>query len=376
MRPPRVARRCLPLAFLLGLVPTAGCPYVMPAAMYTQATSSSAPTPSASSGNTGLVERSVAFSPSSPQGLALLPIEIRSNGQALTIPKNAQLALAYRDATGAELKTDGMQNDGPAIALLLAPGHYTITGLDAIATACPDGSVQTAYRRPLDEPLELVVVAGKVSYLGRLRIETRCFQDYTGKTRFRQEGSTTVAERESFWTVQVLGTTRKAELAADLPGLRRDYANVAWNAVEVRDLAGPAPATANAVPTASAAPAATAPPPAATVEPAFLLVPHGRYKGAGAGVTAELTLSADSTFVLTWSAERRLEQGQWTGRFAWIKGGIGDSLSLREVREAINARRSSGFRDETLAVTRVDRARNAFAVSLGNLGTVEFQPSR
>lgn len=108
------------------------------------------------------------------------------------------------------------------------------------------------------------------------------------------------------------------------------------------------------------------------------VVPAGRYAGTAesGGGRAELELRADGTFVLTWQDPTRMEQGQWSGRYAWVRSGIGEALSLVHVQEALNGRRMRECGTRSLAVLRIDRRARQFALSLSSLGTVTFRPAR
>ncbi len=193
-------------------------------------------------GSGGLVERNVQYPKGeAPQkkALAMMPIEIMSNRTPLQIPDNAQVAIMYTNSKGELIKTKGVENDGPSIALLIPPGQYQITGLDAIATMCPDGRVRTTYNARFPQAIPFEVLPDSVSYIGRLRISTRCFKKFTGRTIFKQRGSETVAEKEFFWTVEFLLAKRDAAFASDMPRLKQAYPNVAWDTVQVHDKSGP-----------------------------------------------------------------------------------------------------------------------------------------
>ncbi|MBL4633471.1 MAG: hypothetical protein JKY56_06355 [Kofleriaceae bacterium] len=197
---------------------------------------------SACAGSGGLVERNVRYPKAggtSKKALVLMPIEITSGRTPLQIPDNAQVAITYTNSKGTTIKTQGVDNDGPSIALLIAPGAYQLVGLDAIATMCPDGRVRTTYNQFFREAIPFDVAPDSVSYIGRLRISTRCFKKYTGRTIYKQQGNSTVGEKEFFWTVEFLGARRSPAFQADLPALKQAYPNVSWDTVEVHDKSGP-----------------------------------------------------------------------------------------------------------------------------------------
>lgn len=106
----------------------------------------------------------------------------------------------------------------------------------------------------------------------------------------------------------------------------------------------------------------------------FLLVPYGPYVASTSTAAVELALASDHSFALRWNDAQRMERGQWTGRYEWKQVAIGESLHLFEVSGAVNERRLDGAASEQLAVTRVDRERNQFAIPLRHLGTVQFRP--
>lgn len=127
-------------------------------------------------------------------------------------------------------------------------------------------------------------------------------------------------------------------------------------------------------------PAAAANRPVVTPENRLVLMPYGQYKGAAPFGTATLDLQNDQKFVLHWQAKLPsgiVREGQWNGTFEWLRNDAGfESIAFFDVREAIDGKIADGMSDKKQAVTSIDTEKQAFAIKVPDLDTVEFKPAK
>lgn len=128
---------------------------------------------------------------------------------------------------------------------------------------------------------------------------------------------------------------------------------------------------------AGSAPVAAKPArPVVTAENRLVLMPYGHYSGRADLGSATLDLGQDQTFTLVWKVPAAGRQGQWSGTFEWTRNSAGfESLELYDVREAINGQVGDGTRDHRQAVLHLDTEAHTFAITVPDLGTVDFKPA-
>jgi hypothetical protein len=71
-----------------------------------------------------------------------------------------------------------------------------------------------------------------------------------------------------------------------------------------------------------------------------------------------------------------MQQGQWSGRYEFVRSGIGDAFRASQVQEAIDGRVVSECASRSLAVLGIDRERAGFSLSISPLGDVAFRPAQ
>jgi hypothetical protein len=106
------------------------------------------------------------------------------------------------------------------------------------------------------------------------------------------------------------------------------------------------------------------------------VAPPGRYRGRADDGSADLELREDGSFVLTWQDSVRMQQGQWSGRYEFVRSGIGEAFRASQVQEAIDGRVVSECASRSLAVLGIDRERAGFSLSISPLGDVAFRPAQ